>query len=101
MLWGSSPTFFFSLRRRRRCSVRGSPGCWSADTPLDPIRAHLAELGFELAEIVRLRSPGLRGSPARGLGHGVTDEDCARFARTAPAAVGCATDTGESDGRID
>jgi ribosome maturation factor RimP len=60
----------------------------SADTLLDPIRAHLAELGFELVDLrrtgtlnrpifqVRVDRPGSRP------GHGVTVEDCARISKS-------------------
>src|SRR5690349_19741659 len=60
----------------------------AADALLDPIRAHLAELGFELVD---LRRTGTRNRPIFKVrvdrpgsrpGHGVTVEDCARISRS-------------------
>lgn len=59
----------------------------AADALLDPIRAHIAELGFELVD---LRRTGTRNRPIFQVrvdrpgsrpGHGVTVEDCARISR--------------------
>jgi ribosome maturation factor RimP len=58
-----------------------------ADALLDPIRAHIAELGFELVD---LRRTGTRNRPIFQVrvdrpgsrpGHGVTVEDCAHISR--------------------
>lgn len=74
-MWGSSPTFFLGR------SV-------THDDLLDPIRDHLAALGFELVDLQRA---GTRDRPVLKLrvdrpdsrpGHGVTTEDCATVSRS-------------------
>jgi ribosome maturation factor RimP len=60
----------------------------SADTLLEPIRAHIAELGFELVDLRRtgtLNRPIFQvrvDRPESRPGHGVTVEDCARISRS-------------------
>jgi hypothetical protein len=143
MLWGEFPHIFFLA------PLKSAMSPMSADALLDPIRAHLAELGFELVDLRRTGTPNRPifqvrvDRPESRPGHGVTVEDCARISRSlerfleargtvgtryvlevsspgigfrrrpspddAPhdtpkrqdAAHGRATDTGDSDGRID
>ena len=104
---------------------------WSSDALLESIRAHLAELGFELVDLRRagtLNRPIFQvrvDRPESRPGHGVTVGDCAHISRSlqrmleASGTVGTryvlevsspglgfrgrdrTLDTGESDGRID
>jgi len=60
----------------------------SADALLDPIRDHVAELGFELVDLRRtgtLQRPILQvrvDRPDSRPGHGVTADDCAAISRS-------------------
>src|SRR5215210_6697237 len=78
-MWGSSPTFFF----RTLMSV-----VMSVDALLDPIRAHVAELGFELVDLRRagtVERPILQARVDRvdsRPGQGVTADDCALISRS-------------------
>lgn len=75
-MWGSSPTFFFFDL------------LMALDALLEPIRAHIADLGFELVDLRRvgtLQRPILQvraDRPDSRPGHGITADDCAALSRS-------------------
>ena len=80
VLWGEFPHIFFL--------APPMSANWSSDALLESIRAHLAELGFELVDLRRagtLNRPIFQvrvDRPESRPGHGVTVGDCAHISRS-------------------